>query len=80
MATITKEGMDLIIRLPLHTPKSAKDGKRFWVAGTKGPLTSNVRFDGRLVTVIASAYIEPHELEEKTLAKGRMAELSGRLR
>ena len=54
---VTIEGNDLVIRLPLETPKLSTSGKTMLVATTRGNVTTNAIVDGKNVVIGVNAYI-----------------------
>ena len=55
----TKEGNELVIRIPLQQPEPSTSGKTLIVAKTGGNKETNVEIDGQKVYVGVSAYIYP---------------------
>jgi len=51
----------LKIELPLEKPKPSKSGKTMVVASTHGVKTTEVRYKGRNIVVVANAFIYPSE-------------------
>jgi len=49
------------IELPLEKPKPSKSGKTMVVASTHGVKTTEVRYKGRNIVVVANAFIYPNK-------------------
>lgn len=48
---------NLVITLPLQTPTASKTGRTLLVAGTNGSVKTDLKIDGKQVTVGVNAYI-----------------------
>jgi hypothetical protein len=54
------DGKTLVIRLPLQKPVPSKSsGKTLAIATTHGTVTSDARYNGRRIVVVANAFIYP---------------------
>ena len=78
--SVTAEGNDLVVRLPLSKPVASKSGKTKVVAGTMGALPTPVLVKGAHVILNASAYIKPGQPRWKQAAQVSMARFAGRLK
>jgi hypothetical protein len=58
------KGDVLRIELPLEKPHSSKSGKTMLVASTYGVKTTEVRYEGRKIVVVANAFIYPKTKQE----------------
>jgi hypothetical protein len=58
---VQQNGDVLKIELPLEKPKPSKSGKTMVVASTHGVKTTEVRYKGRKIVVVANAFIYPSE-------------------
>lgn len=52
---------NLIITLPLKEPRPSRSGKKLLVATSRGPRPTGVRVDGKVVAVVAHAFIDRDE-------------------
>ena len=59
MLTAKIEGNELVIRLPLNTPRPSGSGKTLVVASSSGNKTTDAEVDGQKVVVGVNAYIYP---------------------
>jgi len=54
---VTIEGTELVIRIPLETPKLSSSGKTMLVATTRGNVTTEAMVDGKNIILGLNAYI-----------------------
>lgn len=54
---VTVEGNELVIRLPLETPKLSGSGKTMLVATTRGNVSTDAMVHGKNITIGVNAYI-----------------------
>ena len=54
---VTIENGELVIRMPLGTPQPSASGKTLVVASTRGNKTTDLKIDGKPVTIGLNAYI-----------------------
>jgi hypothetical protein len=78
--SVTTEGKELVVRLPLSKPVTSKSGKTRIVAGTMGALPTPVVIRGAHVILNASAYINPGQPKWKQAAQVSLARFAGRLK
>ena len=52
------EGNELVVRLPLHSPRASKSGKALIVAGTGGFQKTGVEVAGKEVSISINAIVK----------------------
>ena len=57
--TATIEGNELVVRLPLETPKPSSTGKTLVVASSHGNKATEAEVNGQKIVVGLNAYIYP---------------------
>jgi hypothetical protein len=62
---VKQSGNVLKIQLPLEKPRLSKSGKTMLVASTYGAKTTDVRYEGRRVVVVANAFIYPTKKQKE---------------
>jgi hypothetical protein len=62
---VSIQGRELIIRLPLLDATPSASGKTLVVATTRGNQKTDLRIDGKVVTVGVNAYISGDELPSR---------------
>jgi hypothetical protein len=70
------ENGNLIIELPLEEPRPSKSGKTLLVASTRGVKPSAAQLKGKMISIVANAFIFP----DKTTASSDGRSSKGRLR
>ena len=65
------QGKNLIIELPLQTPRPSTSGKSMVVASSHGVRQSAVKVDGQTVYVAASAFCYPVDREKTRKSRVR---------
>jgi hypothetical protein len=55
--TVTVEGKDLLIRIPLTAPRPSATGKTLVVASSSGNVRTTAEVNGKPITVGLNAYI-----------------------
>ena len=55
--TVTIEGKELVIRMPLEAPRPSASGKTLVVATTSGNVRTTAEVDGKPITIGVNAYI-----------------------
>jgi hypothetical protein len=55
---VTKEGNELVIRIPMQTPQPSSTGKTLVVASSHGNQKTDVMVDGKPVFVGVNCYIK----------------------
>lgn len=58
---VRMEDKNLIITLPLKEPRPSRSGKKMLVATSRGPRRTGVRVQGKVVAVVANAFIDRDE-------------------
>ena len=58
---VRREDENLIITLPLKEPRPSRSGKTMLVATSRGPRRTKVRVQGKIVAVVANAFIDRDE-------------------
>jgi hypothetical protein len=61
----------IVISLPLEAPKRSATGKTLVVASSKGKRQTTVRVEGKIVYVVANAFILPDEPPAQKTGKGK---------
>ena len=60
---------NLIITLPVEEPRLSASGKTRVIASTRGVRKTTIRVDGKIVSVVANAFIPADEHVEPNTAK-----------
>jgi hypothetical protein len=71
------DGQTLIIRLSLQKPVPSKSsGKSLVIASSHGAITTDVRYHGKRIVVVANAFVYPTKEERQTVStmRGRKAQ------
>jgi ABC-type uncharacterized transport system YnjBCD ATPase subunit len=55
---VTIENGELVIRIPMQTPRPSASGKTLMVATTSGNVKTDVTVDGKQITIGLNAYIK----------------------
>ena len=61
----------IVISMPLENPKPSATGKTLVVASSKGKRQTTSRVEGKIVYVIANAFILPDEVPGPETGKGK---------
>ena len=67
---VKSDGQTLKIYLPLEKARESKSGKTKVVASTHGVKTTEITYEGRKISVVASAFIYPAKEPRKDGHRG----------
>jgi len=60
---------NLVIELPLEKPRLSSTGKTLLVASTRGVKRTTAQFKGKIISVVANAFVFPDGLTDETNKK-----------